>query len=422
MNVYHNVRKESKKIREIVEGYEEDEKNGVVKACNGLLDIRPMYQRDFVYDLEKQRKVIDTIIKQLPLNIFYWGSGISVGKYELIDGQQRTISICRFIKGKFTIYYNGEEKYFQNLPAVVQDLIFNYELEIYIYIGPDSEKLEWFKRINISSLSLNDQELRNATYIGPFVISAKKYFSGSRTCPALDVGGSYINEDAVRQKVLEKVLTWAADYEKAQSIEEYMQKHIIDDASNLWMYFTSVIAWVDSLFGKDIPGMKSQPWGILYNAYHAEHSMKDGCAFCVIKATPGFYTKSEIIEEVLRLRADGMVTANSGIYEYILSGDVRKLSLRKFDENIKMMKFNAQGGLCAHCGRKFKYEDLVTDHIVPWSRGGTSTLSNCQLLCASCNNNKSDMSDVPVDSIVCPNCGKYIDCGSKFCSECGQKL
>lgn len=407
------------KVRNIVSGYAEDDETGV-RAFGGSLDVRPPYQREFIYSDDKQRKVIDTIIKGYPLNVFYWGTTDIPGQFELIDGQQRTISICRFVRNKYSIEYNGNDCYFSSLPQDIQNAILDYELVIYKCDGVDSEKLAWFETINIASEALTSQELRNAVYTGPWLADAKRYFS-RRDCPAKKLADEYLKGDPIRQEILEEVLRWASNASKMK-IDDYMGLHKHDrNAEYLWNYFQDVVRWVRQVFGSQLQNMKSVSWGILYNKYHEQHYVdENGNILSVIDGNKCLHTHVDFLVEVGRLQEDDDVSSRSGVFEYVLLGDVRKLSIRKFHDKIKLKKYKMQGGLCALCHKHFELKDMVADHITPWAKGGRTVEGNCQLLCVGCNSGKSDKKETAVTEIACKNCAKPVKPGM-FCQFCGTK-
>ena len=183
------------KIKKIIENYSNNDENGVV-GYNGKLNIRPKFQREFVYKDKQRDEVINTVRKGFPLNVMYWCKSED-GNYELLDGQQRTISICEYIVNSFSVKIDGYDKIFDNLTQDQKEQILNYELMVYICEGTDSEKLDWFKIINIAGEELTQQELRNAMYTGEWLTSAKKYFSKSG-CPAYSIASDYLNGSTIR--------------------------------------------------------------------------------------------------------------------------------------------------------------------------------------------------------------------------------
>lgn len=409
------------KIKEIFNGFQDKGDEGVV-AFGGMLNVRPAFQRELVYNEQEQAKVIETVLKQYPLNVMYWGSTPNNSEFELIDGQQRTMSICNFLAGKFTIKYGGVVHSFTSLPQEERDKINNYELQIYICDGTASEKLEWFRTINIAGKKLNSQELLNATYPGLFIEGAKRYFS-KPNCPAKDVKGDYIKGNVVEQQILEKVLKWAADAEDTD-IAGYMMKYQYDPnaAENLWRYFNDVLNWVRSIYPEKMLNIDKVEWGILYNKYAKEHFVdNDGnIKFYKKIGGEGIYPRTDLIKQVNELMEDGDVTKKAGAYTYVFSGDERALSIRAFDERTRQEVYLKQKGLCNHCKQKFDIKDMQADHKVAWSKGGKTEISNCQMLCAKCNNNKSARAENPQETAFCRQCGRPIEKGST-CTFCGTK-
>lgn len=352
-------------VRELASGYEDNNENGVVGFA-GKLDIRPPYQREFIYRDKQRDAVINTVTKEFPLNVMYWAVQEN-GNFEVIDGQQRTISICQYVNGDYSI--NGLA--FHNLPKDKQEQILDYVLMVYFCSGTDSEKLEWFKTINIAGEKLTDQELRNAVYSGSWVSDAKRYFS-KNGCAAYGIGGDYLNGTPNRQEYLETAIEWIS----GGKIEDYMSAHQHDpNASALWRYFQDVISWVEATFTtKRKKIMKGVEWGVLYNKY------KD-----IV------YDAKAIEQEVARLIADDDVERKSGIYPYILTRDERHLSIRGFSDSIKQKVYERQKGICPRCGAEKHYQisEMEADHIKPWHEGGKTTEENCQMLCKQHNRSKS---------------------------------
>src|SRR5574344_1116162 len=249
------------KVKDLFDGYKNSDEEGVV-GYHGKLNIRPKYQREFVYDEAKETAVIDTVRKGFPLNVMYW-CDCGNGNYEVIDGQQRSLSICEYLDGKYAINFQS----FHNLTDSEKKIINDYELQVYICKGTDKERLDWFKTINIAGEKLTDQELRNALYTGEWLTSAKKHFSKTN-CGAQTMAEDYLSGSPIRQDYLETVLSWAADKDGNTSIEDYMAVHQNDkDADALFDYFKDVIDWVKKTFTSYRKEMKGLNWGILYNTY-----------------------------------------------------------------------------------------------------------------------------------------------------------
>lgn len=255
------------KISDLFDEYSDDGESGVY-GYHGNLTIRPEFQREFVYEQKQRDAVVMSVYNQYPINVMYW-SRVDQDKYELIDGQQRTLSICQFLDDKFSLNINGIEKYAHNLYGSEMQKILDYEITVFICEGTQEEKLDWFKVINTAGMVLTEQELLNATYASPWLSDAKMYFS-KRNCVAGNLAKDYITGNPIRQDYLEKTLAWIADRDGLESGAKYMAIHQYDkDASDLWMYFDEVIHWAQRVFHEvNMPELtKNQPWGFLYNKY-----------------------------------------------------------------------------------------------------------------------------------------------------------
>lgn len=362
-------------VGEITEGYVNNDELGV-RGYGGRLDIRPPYQREFIYNEKEQQAVITTVLSGYPLNVMYW---VKRGEdaecpFEVMDGQQRTLSLCEYVAGKFSYDY----KYFDNLTPDIRKKILDYKLTVYVCEGEPSEKLEWFKTINIAGKPLNEQEINNAVYAGPFVSDAKRHFSKSN-CGAYRLGKDLVNGTPIRQDFLKKALEWIADHEtrggKRQTAVGYMAEHQHDpNANNLWSYFQSVLNWAVTNFDpkKFRRIMKGLDWAELYDRYCTETLDTEALG-----------------KRISKLMRDSEIQKQNGIIPYVLTGDEHLLDLRAFPDDIKLAVWEEQGHRCTLCGKEFDYEFMEGDHITPWRDGGRTVKENCQMLCKECNRRKS---------------------------------
>lgn len=355
-------------VREIVEGYIDSAEDGVV-GYNGRLNIRPAFQREFIYKDKQRDEVLRTVQKNFPLNVMYWVQSDD-GNFELLDGQQRTISLCQYVNGDYSIDHMN----FDNLTQTERQQILDYPLMIYICEGTDKEKLDWFTIINIAGEQLTAQERRNAIYTGEWLTEAKKYFSKT-ACPAYAIASDYLGGSPIRQDYLETAIRWIAS-PGGKQIEDYMSDHQHDTNCNeLWLYFQTVVNWVRATFPKyRSKEMKGLEWGIFYNKYGA-----------------GKYDPNKLEARIVDLMDDEDVTKSSGIYEYLLDGDERHLSIRAFTPKMGRAAYERQRGICPTCKKHFDIEGMQVDHITPWSKGGKTNAENCQMLCADCNRRKSNV-------------------------------
>jgi len=351
-------------IREVAEGYVDNDEEGVI-GYGGRLDIRPKYQREFVYDDTKRDAVMHTIRNGFPLNVMYWVKNED-GAFEVLDGQQRTVSFCQYVNNDYSI----DGRAFHNLTNTEKARILDYKLMIYFCEGNDEEKLQWFQTINIAGAVHTPQELLNAVYTGPWLSDAKLKFS-KNNCAAYLLASDYVNGSPIRQQYLETALNWISE----GKVKAYMGAHQHDpNANELWTYFRNVIEWVQLTFTTYRREMKGQDWGGLYDCF------KDK-----------MFDTAKLEREVQTLMSDDDVQSRKGIYPYVLTRDERFLNIRAFTENQRRAAYERQRGHCQKCGEHFEFAEMEADHITPWSKGGKTIPENCQMLCLDCNRRKSDV-------------------------------
>ncbi len=378
-------------VEEVCDGFVYNELEGKgLFGMAGKLVIQPEYQRNYIYnDGKKDVAVIDSLLKGYPLGLIYF---IDNGQeLEVLDGQQRITSFGRFITGKFAIKSDGKEQTFSSLPVDQQRKIMESELLVYVCTGTETEIKEWFQTINIAGVPLSTQELRNAIYSGPFVTAAKAEYSNSLNA-LQQKWAAYIKGSPKRQQVLEVALAWVAA-SKDQSIEAYMAEHRHDTNINeLSTYFTTVIDWIDNVFtASPDKSMRGLEWGRLYETYHGNP-----------------YKAADIDAGVQALLADLAVKRKRGIYEYLLGGkaDTKLLDVRVFEESTKRATYASQTekaeangtsncplcavGHSANEKRVYKIAEMEADHVAAWSKGGQSSLDNCEMLCVTHNRAKGN--------------------------------
>ena len=395
-------------IRDLVDGYMKDSDDGSttdsVFGFGGKLNIRPSYQRNSVFNEKKRNAVIETVLEECPLNTMYWVDKED-GTFEVLDGQQRILSICKYIAGEFSVsaefFPTKIPQDFPNLQTNMSDIaecVLDYQPDIYICKGTPSEKLKWFKRINTSGEPLNDQELRNSSYTGAWLSDAKARFSSEngRGVKLADINPNNNKQEPLlsgswnRQEYLQTAITWAARHEGFtgdKAIEEYMLSHRGDvDASSLWQYFSQVLEWVREKFLSYNKALKGMDWGSVFENYHA--GLYDG----------NDIKKSgiEINERIIELTGDDEVTCSmKGIYMYIITGKEKYLSIREFDEKTARSVFEKQHHHCPYClqegnQKEYAFKEMHADHIKPWSKGGKTVPENCQMLCRRHNESKGN--------------------------------
>ena len=378
-------------VRDICDGfiYNELEGKGLFGLA-GRLTIQPEYQRNYFYaDGKKDVAVIDSLLKGYPLGLLYFNK-VDENNLEVLDGQQRITSFGRFVTNKFAIKdEHGMEQYFGGIASDKQEKILNTKLLIYECEGTETEIKDWFRTINIAGVPLNNQELLNAVYSGPFVTFAKAEFSNSQNAN-VQKWSAYISGTVNRQDYLERALEWVS--KGKDNIGEYLSRHRYDtNITELKTYFNSVIDWVSSVFIDVESEMRGLEWGRLYETYHSKA-----------------YNPTQVSREVQRLLADPYVTSRKGIFEYVLGGgvDPKLLAVRVFDEATKNSVYAAQTRkaqengvsncpLCAlghdaNKARIWKLNEMDADHVAAWSKGGATDIRNCQMLCRTHNQAKGN--------------------------------
>jgi hypothetical protein len=376
-------------ISDVCDGFVYNELEGKgLFGLSGKLTIQPEYQRNYIYaDGKRDVAVIESILKGYPLGIIYFNT-VSPGKFEVLDGQQRITSFGRYVTNKFAIRdEHGMEQYFSGIAKDKQEKVLNTKLLVYECEGTESEIKEWFKTINIAGIPLNNQELLNAVYSGPFVTKCKEEFSNSQNAN-IQKWSAYISGSANRQEFLERALDWVSK----GNIGDYMSRHRFDTNINeLKLYFNSVIDWISTVF-IDVEGeMRGLEWGRLFETY---------------KNQP--YSPQQVSNHVKRLYADPYIKNRKGIFEYILGGlaDTRLLDIRVFDEATKRAVYAVQREkaesdgvsncpLCAigpdaNKAKIWSLADMDADHVAAWSKGGATDVRNCQMLCKTHNRAKGN--------------------------------
>lgn len=376
-------------VADICDGFVYNELEGKgLFGMGGRLTIQPEYQRNYIYaDGKKDVAVIDSVLKGYPLGVIYFNRTAD-GRFEVLDGQQRITSLGRFCNGKLGIKdANGLPQSIGSLPKEMREKFLNAKLLIYECEGTESEIKEWFKTINIAGVPLNHQELLNAVYSGPFVTSAKEVFSNSQSAK-VQMWSAYVGGAVNRQDFLATALDWVS----RGHTEEYMKEHrFSSDISELTTYFNSVIDWIRVTFPVVENEMRGLPWGQLYEKYHH---------------TP--YNPARMKQRVMELYSDPYVKNRKGVYEFLLGGekDTKLLDIRIFDEATKKIVYTRQTeeakqhdtSNCPYCAighdanakKIWKQTEMDADHVAAWSKGGTTTIDNCQMLCKHHNRAKGN--------------------------------
>lgn len=376
-------------VKDICNGFQYNEFEGKgLYGLGGRLTIQPEYQRNYIYaDGKRDVAVIESVIKGYPIGLIYFNK-TGEDSYEVLDGQQRITSLGRFMTNKLDIIdADGRNQNISSIAANIREKIEQTKLLIYVCEGTETEIREWFETINIAGIPLNEQEMLNATYYGPFVTKAKSVFSNSNN-PLVQKWSAYISGNVKRQDFLHTALSWVSKGD----VKAYMSMHRRDtEIVELQTYFNTVIDWVSATFKDVYSEMCGRDWGRLYEEYHNNP-----------------YNPDDLAKQVEELMADPCVQDKKGIFEFVLGGkkDVRLLNVRVFEKSTIRSVYTMQTKrakelgisncpLCAQGDnanktRIWKESDMDADHVKAWSKGGATDISNCEMLCKSHNRAKGN--------------------------------
>jgi len=378
-------------VQQICDGFQYNELEGKgLFGLAGRLTIQPEYQRNYIYaDGKRDVAVITSLLKGYPLGLIYFNK-VNDDLLEVLDGQQRITSFGRFVTGKFAIKdENGMEQYFSGLAADKQQIILDSTLLVYECEGTETEIKEWFQTINIAGVPLNNQELLNAVYSGPFVTLGKEEFSNSQNAN-IQKWGAYISGSVIRQEFWERALEWVS--KGKENIGGYMSRHRTDKTINeVRTYFNTVIDWASTVFTFTEVEMRGLEWGRLYETYGRIA-----------------YDPAAISGKVRELYGDAYVKNRKGIWEFVLGGstDTKLLEVRVFDEptkksiHAKQTQAAEASGIsnCPLCAlgndvnktKIWKLAEMDADHVTAWSKGGATSADNCEMLCKTHNRAKGN--------------------------------
>ena len=354
-------------VKELVDGFEDRGDDGVV-AYGGALDVRPAYQREFIYKGEREAKVVESVLNKFPLNAMYWAER-GDGKFEVLDGQQRTICLGRFRQAAFSLKVGEHRRTFDRLDESQQTAFERHPLIVFVCRGETREFMDWFELINVAGLKLHAQEVRNAVHHGHFVSELKRHFV--RGQPG-DILAPWMRKPRDRQGVVEGALEWVSG---DATVDDYMQARADKpeaeakaEAEEVRRFALDCTEWAEKVFGPFDPTMKGLDWGRLFRV----HGSKG-------------HAKGVFAERAEALRCSDEVSRPEGVYEYLLTDDRKHLNARFFDDRMRKAAYSRQKRKCAECGTSAPLGDMHADHIKPHSKGGATNAANCQMLCAECN-------------------------------------
>lgn len=342
------------------------------KIRDGIIISDIDLQREIIYNTEKQRLVIDSILNGVPLPAFYLWQNEN-GKLEVLDGKQRIEAIKKFIENDLQY----EEKIWKQTDSSVQEKFNSTELSVIICSGDENLKRKIFNRINTLGIPLSAYEVLNGLYNGEYLRGLSSYVSQDKD--ALKILGANS-----RGKNQMRVLKYLCILRAEKDLNDYVEKNqnlsfaddqrlimknfkfirdVFDDYGQLDIFFNLSIK-----YAKDVTIWKEKKSEI--NVRIKRYLKSDDAKFT---------DKAAEIENIIQAIVNGISVDEKRLFTI---DDKRELLAQKQSENEKYQ--------CEICKKWFFPEELQVDHIEAWSKGGRTVLSNAQLLCAPCNRKKSN--------------------------------
>jgi len=400
------------------------------------LDLRPEYQRNFVFDRKKASRLIESILLDVPIPVIYFAEEPN-GKYSVIDGQQRLTSFLSFLDGKFPTGNNSfidftltgleiltelNKKTFSDLDTTLQSKIRSTTLHTVIIQKESDEdtKFDIFERLNTGSMKLNEDEIRNSVYRGPY-IELLKELSDDKTFESLIRKSNLKNRMLYRGMILrffaisgQNIGLYRPSMKKYSNKElrewRYLSKERADEYRKR---FRKSVDLCFSVFGENAfrrfnPGKSATDCNGSWVATRINMALFDiqMCGFAMYEQNQLQGHWDEIREAMLDLMCndhefiDAIELKTSGreqmsirfkkwldTLDSIIKGSVP--STRFFSYAVKKELFE-KDPTCQLCGNRIMaIEDSEVDHKDPYSKGGPTEFDNAQLAHRYCNRHKS---------------------------------
>jgi hypothetical protein len=396
------------------------------KYDRGQIDLQPSYQRQYVWQLKPELppRLIESLLLEIPIPPIYFGK-ISGARFEVIDGQQRLTTLIRFVTNEFPLSrlqrmasLNG--KYFKDLSEEHQAKILDAPIRSVVIDAGGNLNLRYevFERLNRGSMALNEQELRNCVYRGPFcdLLATLETTTAWRRVK----GGATPDPRFVEREMILRFFAFANRIEHYRGnlkrfLNDYMGIHAPKDPEELKAQET---LFLDTM--KAVYAVFGEHSGRLYSTGTEDNPTRDGkweskfsvsafdiqASALIGHAHQGVQAAAEQIREAYILylltnpqvrlaisRQPAATNATRTRWFGFKAEAQRLLNETTVEPRFFSYEFRRQlydtSPLCTLCGNQIHtFEDCAVDHIQPYSKGGKTVPANGQLAHRSCNARK----------------------------------
>lgn len=350
-----------------------------IRSIKDLLDDKKYLtniniQRKYIYTHEQAKYLLDSIQKKIPIPAIYlWDN--NDGTFNVLDGKQR-ITVMRIYENP--MYLGSPINFF--IDFMNSNDFYNYEIPVIICNGTEEEKIETFYRINTTAVKLTEFEIMNALYQGPFVEEFGNWGENISPIEAKFFGSDRRGNNCI--KALSLFTTDTRDYfshNKNVSFTNGLKKQIeklVSDTNQIFgqygndLYILAKIVLENSNNPTTISSWK-------LNANKIVELLQEYNSNGELSVAP---SKESFYKEIL-----GCYNITGLDSKRFFTRDEKKILFEKLQKGLSKGK-----RICPDCNKEFSFDELEIDHIKAWSKGGTTTLNNAQLLCKPCNIKKSN--------------------------------
>lgn len=389
---------------------------------DGDLNTNPDFQRDYVYKDKQASKLVESILLGIPIpNVFFCQEDDE--SFSVIDGQQRIVSLTKFLNNELKLTgleeikeYNGLK--YKDLPKDEQRKYKNTTLNcIKILKENKNLKYEIFTRLNQGAVKLKPQELRNCIYRGSFNSLLEEMAKKKK-----EKLKKLFFEDNNNKKYQEYILRFFALRDFSQykgsllkTMNEFMELHKNEPKENIKKIekeFFSVFDIVKSVLGNQAFCAYDRSKKVLMNKFSPTVYDSIMIAFSFFDKRGLQNNADKIKKEIKKIKTGNreyqdasygssgskskVLTRISIIFsllqEYVKETEDKIGDRRLYSKDEKIHLWNmSKKHKCCYCGQEIlSIDNAEVDHSKPYSKGGKTNLKNAKLIHSFCNKLKSN--------------------------------